>query len=154
MTTKTIEIGDRQTPLGMLRRAAFALLLMLAGCGDGRQATYPVAGQLTIQGKPAADADLRFYEVRGRTPGMARPYATTDSEGRFTVSTYGMNDGAPAGEYQVSVSWKGPLRGVSPDQRDAMPERLPPRFNDPTTSGIQVRVVRGDNMLETIDLVP
>jgi hypothetical protein len=154
MTTKTIEIGDRQTPLGLLRRAPFALLLMLAGCGDGRQATYPVTGQLTIRGKPAADADLRFYEVRGRTPGMARPYATTDSDGRFTVSTYGMNDGAPAGEYQVSLSWKGPLRGVSPDQRDAMPELLPPRFADPTTSGIQVRVGRGENALDTIDLVP
>ncbi|MDV7399889.1 hypothetical protein RZS08_51215, partial [Arthrospira platensis SPKY1] len=85
-------------------------------------------------------------------PGMARPYATTDSEGRFTVSTYGMNDGAPAGEYRVCVSWKGPMRGVSPDQRDAMPERLPPRYHDPMTSGIQVRVDRGDNNLGTIDL--
>jgi len=139
---------------GAYRGLAFALLAMLAGCRDGPQATYSVTGELTIRGKPAEGADLRFYEIRGRTPGMARPYATTDSDGRFTVSTYGMNDGAPVGEYQVSVSWKGPLRGASPDQRDAMPELLPPRFADPTTSGIQVRIVRGENSLGTIDLDP
>ena len=61
---------------------------------------------------------------------------------------------APAGEYQVSVSWKGSLRGISPDQRDAMPERLPPRYGDAAASGIQVRVTPGDNRLETIDLAP
>jgi hypothetical protein len=130
------------------------LLSMFAGCRDGRQATYPVSGQVTIGGKPAAGADLRFYETRGRTPGLSRPYATTDAEGCFVVSTYGMHDGAPPGEYRVAVSWKGPLDSISPDQRDAMPERLPARFADPSTSGIQVRIVRGQNLLETIQIVP
>ena len=97
---------------------------------------------------------MRFYDTSGKAPGMARPYARTDENGQFTVSTYGMNDGAPAGEYRVSVSWKGPLRGVSPDQRDALPELLPARYGDPATSGIRVRVVPGNNALETIDLTP
>ena len=132
---------------------ALVLLGMGASCRDGRQATYPVSGQVTIGGQPAASADLRFYETRGQTPGMSRPYATTDAEGRFDVSTYGMHDGAPPGEYRVTVSWKGPLDGISPDQRDAMPERLPARYTDPSTSGIQVHIVRGQNLLETIDIV-
>jgi hypothetical protein len=113
-----------------------------------------VSGQVTIGGEPAAGADLRFYEIRGRTPGMARPYATTDAEGRFVVSTYGMHDGAPPGEYRVTVSWKGPLDSISPDQRDAMPEQLPARFADPSTSGIQVHIARGENLLETIEIMP
>jgi hypothetical protein len=136
------------------RLTVAALLALLAGCRDAPPATYPVTGKLTIRGQPAAEADLRFYEVRGRAPGMTRPYATTGEDGRFTVSTFGMNDGAPAGEYQVSVSWKGSLRGIPPDQRDALPEQLPPRYTDATTSGIRVRVTSGDNMLETIDLLP
>ena len=133
---------------------AVGLLILLAGCRDAPRETHPVTGKLTIRGKPAEAADLRFYEISGQAAEMARPYARTDEHGRFTVSTYGMHDGAPAGEYQVSVSWKGPLRGISPDQRDAMPERLPPRYGDAAASGIQVRVTPGDNRLETIDLAP
>jgi hypothetical protein len=139
---------------GVAARVGLVLLSMFAGCRDGRQATYPVSGQVTIEGKPAAGADLRFYETRGGTPSLSRPYATTDAEGRFVVSTYGMHDGAPPGEYRVTVSWKGPLDRISPDQRDAMPERLPARFADPSTSGIQVSIVRGQNLLETIEIVP
>jgi hypothetical protein len=129
-------------------------LILLVGCRDAPRATYPVTGRVTFRGQPAAEADLRFYETGGKVVGMARPYARTDENGQFTVSTYGMNDGAPAGEYQVSVSWKGPLRGIPPDQRDAMPELLPPRYGDPAASGIQVRVAPGDNGLETMDLTP
>jgi len=117
-------------------------------------ATYPVTGRLTIRGQPAAAADLRFFEIHGRAPGMARPYATTDEDGRFTVSTYGIFDGAPAGEYQLAVSWKGPLRGIPSDQRDAMPEMLPPRFTDASTSGLRVQITSGENALDTIDLRP
>ena len=129
-----------------------ALLALLAGCREAPRATYPVTGRVTIGGKPAAAVDLRFYDVSGRAPGMARPYATTDEDGRFTVSTFGMNDGAPAGEYQVAMSWKGPLPGELADQRDALPECLPPRYGDATTSGIRVRIAPGDNVLETIEL--
>ena len=142
----------------ILRRRAcrwsVALLILLAGCRDAPRTTYPVTGKLTVRGQPAAEADLRFYEIGGKVADMARPYARTDESGQFTVSTYGMNDGAPAGEYQVSISWKGPLIGISPDQRDAMPELLPPRYGDAAASGIQVRVTPGDNRLETIDLTP
>ena len=133
---------------------AVVLLILLAGCRDAPSTTYPVTGRLTIRGRPVAEADLRFYETNGKATGMARPYTRTAENGQFTVSTYGMNDGAPAGEYQVSVSWKGPLHGIPPDQRDAMPELLPPRYGDPATSGIQVRVTPDDNALETIDLTP
>lgn len=142
----------------VLRRAvcgsAVVLLILLVGCGDAPRTTYPVTGKLTIRGQPAAAADLRFYETGGKAAGMARPYARTDENGRFTVSTYGMNDGAPAGQYQVSVSWKGPLQSIPPDQRDALPEVLPPRYGDAAASGIQVRVSAGDNTLDTIDLTP
>ncbi len=133
---------------------SLVLLLLAVGCREGQQATYPVSGQLLIDGQPAAGADLRFYDVGGRTPQLARPYATTDQNGHFVVSTYGMHDGAPIGTYQVCVSWKGPPDRISPDQRDAMPERLPERFADPTTSGIEVQIIRGKNELDPIDIVP
>lgn len=130
------------------------LVLFAVGCRDGQQATHPVSGRLLIDGQPAAGADLRFYKVGGRSPGLARPYATTDQDGHFVVSTYGMHDGAPTGTYQVCVSWKGPPDRISPDQRDALPEQLPERFADPTTSGIEVQIIRGKNELDPIDIVP
>jgi hypothetical protein len=128
-------------------------LILLGGCRDAPRTTHPVTGSVQIRGQAAAHADLVFYDVSGRAPGGVRPYATTDEAGRFTVSTYGMNDGAPAGEYEITVSWKGPLRGITPDQRDSLPERLPPRYLDPATSGIRMRVVRGENTLQPIELM-
>lgn len=144
----------RSHPVMLQYLTVAALLVPLAGCCDATPATYPVTGSLTIRGRPAAGADLWFFESDGRAPGMSRPYATTGEDGRFVVSTYGMNDGAPAGEYQVAVSWKGDLRGIPPDQRDAMPERLPPRFTDATTSGIRVQIKPEANTLDPIDLTP
>jgi predicted small lipoprotein YifL len=144
----------RAHPTRLRHLTAAALLVGLAGCRDAPPATYPVTGRLTIRGQPVAGADLWFFESDGRAPGMARPYATTDADGRFRLSTYGMNDGAPAGEYRVAVSWKGPLRGIPPDQRDAMPELLPPRFSDASTSGIRVQIEPEENTLAPIDLTP
>ncbi len=135
-------------------RIIAAALVLLAGCRETRPTTYPVSGRLTRGGRPLAHADLRFYETDGQASPMARPYATTDADGRFVVSTFGMNDGAPAGQYQVSLSWKGELPGVPPDQRDAWPERLPSRYADAATSGIRVRVTPGDNALAAIELAP
>ncbi len=128
-----------------------ALMLIMGGCRDAPP-TYPVMGSVYFRGQPAAHVDLVFYGANPAADGRLRPYATTDENGRFTVSTYGVHDGAPPGEYEVALSWKGPLRGRSPDQTDGMPERLPARYLNPATSGVRIQVDRGDNQLEAIHL--
>lgn len=124
------------------------LIVILCGCREHPR-TYPVSGSVHYRGQPAAHVDLVFYNADTQA---LRPYATSDQQGQFSVSTYGVHDGAPAGEYEVAFSWKGPLRGLSLDQRDGMPERLPARYLDPATSGVRIEITRGENRLEPIHL--
>ena len=127
------------------------LMVILWGCREHPR-TYPVSGSVYYQDQPAAHVDLVFYNAGSADAQALRPYATSDPQGQFTVSTYGVHDGAPAGDYEVAFSWKGPLRGLSSDQRDGMPERLPARYLDPATSGVRLEIIRGENRLETLHL--
>ena len=68
--------------------------------------------------------------------------ALVEADGTFTLSTYTANDGAPQGEYLVTVVWPDPPR----DARGRPgPNRLPERYAQPETSGLRARVADGPN---------
>jgi hypothetical protein len=75
------------------------------------------------------------------------PQAMTGEDGRFVLSTYGTGDGAPAGDYTVTVQWPAYRRG-----RNIGPDRLEGRFSRPDSSGLTVHVAEGPNDLPLIDL--
>ena len=66
----------------------------------------------------------------------------TDDAGRFTVSTYTKFDGAPAGEYAVTVvkTGKGYYDGEMPDKT-----QLPEKYATPTTTPLKVTIKEGAN---------
>jgi hypothetical protein len=80
------------------------ILLLLAcgfavvGCGDGRPAREQVAGQVLIDGKPLSHGFVRFVPTGGRPAG-----GRLDEQGRFTLSSYGANDGIILGVHRVEV---------------------------------------------------
>lgn len=135
-----------------------ALLLPLAaallGCsgGDPRPPVYPVAGSLTINDQPAEGALLSFHPADGQNVDRrgSRPRAMVEADGTFLVSTYGDGDGAPAGEYAVSVVWL-----ENPDSANPV-DRLGGRFANPQQSEWRVRIEEGDNQLapHRIDRAP
>src|SRR5262249_13827201 len=82
---------------------------------------------------------------------------TTNEDGTFRVSTYGLEDGAPAGKYRVTVSWKGPAIGPSGEvgvvgDEDDRPEKAPTAFRNPNFSRLKVDVTEGENSLAPWDL--
>src|SRR6187549_59451 len=85
------------------------LMLIASGCNknDGRVKVYPVNGKVSVRGTPAAGARVVFYPVSDelKKPGMPIPYGTTDSEGNFKLRSFDPDDGAPEGEYKISVIW-------------------------------------------------
>src|SRR5262245_25757066 len=106
-------------------RAALAPLsagcLLLASCGPGRPPVYPVRGQiLDGDNKPAADALVIFHPVNPAPAGAPKPTGRTDERGHFTLTTHDKGDGAPEGEYAVTVEWrlpkKGPFDPAPPDR--------------------------------------
>ena len=82
------------------------LLTCLAGCGGPRKAAvYPVAGTLTVGGRPAANAMVAFHPLDQVGSPTALAVASTGLDGTYRLRTYAAGDGAPAGEYAVTVVW-------------------------------------------------
>ncbi len=140
--------------------AAALFALASASCADkkseisGKLPVFPVAGQLTMDGQPMPDAQIFFFPVESVPKGASkiRPHATTDEEGNFRVATYGVEDGAPVGEYRVTVSWKGENSTTTGGDTDDRPEKVPARYRNPQTTRLKATVTEGQNTLPAWDL--
>jgi hypothetical protein len=75
------------------------------------------------------------------------PQATTEPDGSFVVHTFAANDGAPAGEYEISVYWPQPRKGWKPSK-----DRLHDKLQDPKKTGLRARVEPKDNVLPPIEI--
>ncbi len=109
------------------------------GCGDGRPPRMPVSGTVSYQGKLLEGARITFF------PQGARPATgKTDAEGRFELTTFGLNDGAVEGNYRVTVA-KTKLTNPA-DPYSASVHLLPEQYATATSSPLAVEVTaQGDN---------
>lgn len=90
-----------------------ALLVLLGGCGGSDHVkTVAVSGTLYVDGAPHGPAALVLYPVL-KDAGDKRPSVTgqVSRDGKFTLMTYQSGDGAPPGEYQVSLAQGGSEAG-------------------------------------------
>jgi hypothetical protein len=86
--------------------ALAALVGILSGCSKrGWLETYPVKGAVLVDGKPAKDAMVTFHpkETVGDRPYL--PTGQTNENGEFALGTFVAGDGAPAGEYDITIVW-------------------------------------------------
>lgn len=137
---------------------AFATVAV-AGCGRSgvpagppRSPTVAAAGVLTVRGQPVAGATVVMHHAEGR----ASAIGTTDAEGRFTLTTYQKDDGAPAGQYRVTVA-KNDTTEVEPGvlaPLSAEPTRptIPPSYGNPDTSGLTCEIPPDGNTEIRVDL--
>jgi hypothetical protein len=79
---------------------------------------------------------------------VVKPRGKVGADGKFALTTYDGNDGAPAGEYKVTVElW------LSSGRDDAAPtNRLPIRYANPDTSGLTATVNAGATELQPFAL--
>lgn len=122
------------------------LVLLLIGCANEEQrpTVYPVRGELYVNGQPAEGALLSLHPADGvnfDTRG-SRPWSIVEADGSFVVSTYASDDGAPVGNYRVSVVWWNNPNAANPV------DRLSGRFANPKQSQWHVQVSAADNSLE------
>jgi hypothetical protein len=158
--------GGRFT--GLRGRCAACLVVMLgvtvlAGCSKHgpppikgtKLAVFPVKGKLMMDGKPMVAAAIIFNPVTQFPKGSAQvqPRATADENGDFTVWTYANDDGAPAGDYKITISWKGAEAvGLTDGGRGEIDEKVPEAFQTARTSKIRIKVKEEPNTLPTWDL--
>lgn len=156
---KAVPQGCRS--LGRVVGGILALLMVSSGLSCHHQSVpgrpvYPVHGQVLLDGKAVPNALVVFHPVEKWGAEENRPRAQTDSEGRFTVSTYGTHDGAPAGEYKVTIS---ELREAGEQTDDGSPAKRSPNpppvlYANPETSGLRVTISERRNDLEPFRLKP
>jgi hypothetical protein len=127
---------------------ALFTLALVCGCGSSNAVTcYPVTGRVMVNGQPATGAVVVFHPVDSSEMLQAlRPYGTVDSAGVYTLNCYSQGDGAPAGEYLVTIAWEVDSSGAESDDPEAsaiVPDRLRGKYSDPTQSGLKAVVSSG-----------
>lgn len=135
--------------LNLSRRAALVATVFasfaLVGCGSKGPTLHPVKGKVVgADGKPLEHATVVFHPVGATDPNLSRPRAKVAADGTFTLSTVGTDDGAPPGEYKVTVEqW---LAGPRSDDPPA--NRLPAKYASPDQSGLTATVGSGPTELQ------
>ncbi|MFO0801345.1 MAG: hypothetical protein U0804_28095 [Gemmataceae bacterium] len=101
------------------------ILVVVAGCAatEPPVTVHPVRGQVLYDGKPAAG--VKVYFIPTSAPVVPRipmnPHGVTGPDGSFELSTFGGNDGAAEGGYQVVLSWPEPAgEGEEQDRTDRL----------------------------------
>ena len=148
----------RFLPRGWHARGALGVIVLVVtatspGCGRSspdRVEVFPVSGKLLFEGKPAAGAWVFLHpqneEIAARPKG-----AVVDDDGTFAVGTYELDDGAPAGNYKVTVEWRRPIGGASTSDQDEVPPNvLPSAYANPATTPVRVTVEAGENEIPPI----
>src|SRR5262249_46061497 len=117
------------------------------GCSNPK--TGQVTGKVLLDGRPLEGGVVTFYS-QGKP---VEPYAGIGTDGTYTVEK------APVGEVKISVASPSSGRAAGPNQgKMGMGEpagppkdgttpkqrKVPPRYNDPASSGLSYTVVEGE----------
>jgi len=138
-----------------LRLSVGLLGLCLVSCAkdNPRKPVFPVHGKVVDKdGKPATGALLVFHPVVGDAEPI-KPSARVENDGSFALTTYDNADGAPEGEYLVTVTWHQvvPHKGYNPSP--STPDKLAGRYAKLEKSKLRFRIDKqDDNVLELIQL--
>ena len=143
------------TPAGIVLLAMFACFAPGCFWKNDRLPVNRVGGSVFVVGKPAVGAKLFFHPVdAGFNPRALRPFAEVAEDGTFELSTYLADDGAPEGDYVVTIYWPAPkklFKGKFEDDSLA-PDRLKDLYSNPRTSKLRAHINCGDNLLPPFEL--
>ena len=126
----------RWLPLGLVFTAC---CLCLAGCTPGYPEVAPVSGKVTFSGRPVAGGEVQFLASDGH---MA--IGPIEADGSYRLTTFRPDDGATIGTHRVAIiSPKGLLENYG-----ASAVSIPPKYEDPATSGLTRRIKPGTNRID------
>jgi hypothetical protein len=112
-----------------------------------RKPCHPVSGTVHVDGVPAAFAMVVFHLKDPATKKLTRTGdAIVEADGSFVLATYAAGDGAPVGEYVVTV---GPNSGFGAATNARV--EIPEAYTKPATSPLTVTVKSGANTF-TLDV--
>jgi hypothetical protein len=138
----------------------FAAFVVTAnGCSKSkdpnRLPVFPVNGRLSVKGQAPSGAFVVLHPKKGAATApngdVVRPRAVVKPDGSFAFGSYDSSDGAPAGDYSVTVEWR--RIGKSPEGSPVLgPNVVSPKYARPETSPLAIKVAEKVNELEPITL--
>ncbi len=138
--------------LGLRLGVAMAAWCCFACQSETRRPVYPVSGQVLYEGQPVAGALVALLPLDERW--SERAIGRTDADGRFRLTTYLSNDGAPEGSYVVGISMAQEESGREDEDGNGRPSviALPARYAQHRTSGLTATIRPGINELPPFHL--
>jgi len=126
--------------------------IVVSGCMENSSfkpivPVFPASGKILYQGKPLAGIILIFHPADVNQ--KIKSQATTGEDGKFVATTFKTADGAPEGDYTITLT-------VSSNESDSAREdaaierksrkegqvRFPPKYQNPATSSLKVKVTK------------
>ena len=141
-----------QTSLRYLCVVANCFVATLSGCSSSNEPRcYPVQGQVLLNDQPVAEAMIVFHPQTPLDENIPNPIAQSDADGNFYLTTLKPGDGAPAGDYVITVVLRE-ARQIGDELTRDGPNVLPPRYAKPGTSDLKYTVVEGENSVPPLKL--
>lgn len=104
----------------------------------------PVSGRVLVGGRPAAGVIVRLHPLNHvLDPGVPHPFGETDADGVFQLGIEEGRDGAPAGQYLVTLEW--PAAGGGGD-------RLGGTYAEPDGTGLTAVIEESTTALAPFEL--
>jgi hypothetical protein len=112
--------------------------------------TFPVTGQLLVNGQAAESATVVLHPLSHDGLGHVTPSGTVDADGYFRVKTGPGRDGAPVGNYAVTIHYSP--RVVTDQSSSRGWNVFPQRFARPSTTPLRANVTEGHNRLPVFNV--
>ena len=142
-------MNNRKAPLAL---ALMAGMLSLAGCGDDkRPATFAVSGKVMYRKTTIpVGAVVVFHPIDPAVEKKigGKPRGTVGEDGTYKLTMFGPDDGAPEGEYGVTVDWRVKPKEVkmvlSEEGGGGARPILNPKYSTPAQPFTKVTVKTGE----------
>jgi ribosomal protein S27AE len=136
--------------------AALAVWLLI-GRGPSRLSVYKVEGVVLFQGEPASGARVTLFPEFNKKHRYF-PSGKVGPDGKFQLTTYAPDDGAPAGRYKVTIV-RGQMdmqlfeelsKTKTPEEvrriaEDMAQDPLYSQYAEPSKSGLTAEITAGTN---------
>jgi hypothetical protein len=131
----------RSRRINVHRRQGILLCTVLGflGCSSDQWAeVFPVSGVVKYDGQIPVGAQIVLHPVAAAASDAVAPTGRVKADGSFVITSYQAGDGAPPGDYVVTIQWyKIEKDGV------VGPNVIPDQYVSPKTSPIKVSVQSG-----------
>src|SRR5262245_33066796 len=138
-----------------------AVSVAAPGCGSSKPSTVPVTGKVVF--KKATRAAGALVVLHPAAPAAERaiggkPFAKVRDDGTFTLTSYNADDGAPEGEYGVTIDWRGKAKatkftiGAGEGEGEGGRPLLSPKYGNPQQPAFKVTVKKGQANEFTFDV--